>query len=341
MADRRCPGRLEPIDIADTPGMDRIASSSYAGEFESTPEGFSPGSDVAILTILSCPAENIPAGRAALEALGEGIMLGDDDTAYRCSFIRRGTQSCVDDGYLSGCDPEIREEILKKAAEAGLRFEGGCGKLIAIMGKGPLTPSDSPYSEGERSCVPDFAEDINGMLRDRGESVEMRLWSASRPVAFRPFPVRAAAVAAVPLVKGIARSMGMDVVEVAGATGRCDTDYSAKAAAAVKALESHDFVLLHVEACDEASHRRSFSDKVKAIEEIDKKILRPLAALENVRLTVMADHPTYWDSGCHGSDNVKFIIHGSIDLSGQPLRPLRGDELIKILLNSGELSNFA
>ena len=87
-----------------------------------------------------------------------------------------------------------------------------------------------------------------------------------------------AVVGAVDLVRGIGRLAGLDVIDVPGATGDLDTDYGAKARAAVAALDDHDLVWVHVEAPDEAGHMGDLREKVRAIERVDAEVLAPLLA---------------------------------------------------------------
>jgi len=124
------------------------------------------------------------------------------------------------------------------------------------------------------------------------------------------YGLRAAVISAVDLVKGIGIYTGMKVVNVAGATGLYDTNYEGKAEAALKALEDNDLVFVHVEAPDEAGHERDYVKKVKAIEDLDKRLLgRLLAGLkEPYAIAVLPDHPTPISVGTHTRDAVPFAI---------------------------------
>ena len=91
-------------------------------------------------------------------------------------------------------------------------------------------------------------------------------------------------ITAVDLLRGIAALVGWPRIEVDGATGYLDTDYAAKGKAAVKALEDHDLVCVHIEAPDEASHEGRHEAKVEALEQIDQHIVQPLEeALQELR----------------------------------------------------------
>jgi 2,3-bisphosphoglycerate-independent phosphoglycerate mutase len=124
------------------------------------------------------------------------------------------------------------------------------------------------------------------------------------------YGLTAAVISAVDLVKGIGKYAGMDVITVDGATGLADTNYEGKADAALKALETHDFVFVHVEAPDEAGHIRDAGLKVKTIEDLDRRVLgRILKGLkEPVAVAVLPDHPTPITVGTHTRDPVPFAI---------------------------------
>jgi 2,3-bisphosphoglycerate-independent phosphoglycerate mutase len=115
-------------------------------------------------------------------------------------------------------------------------------------------------------------------------------------------------VAGVNIVKGIGKAVGMSVIDVLGATGDEFTDYTAKLNAALYALKNDDFVLLHIEATDEASHQLDWRKKVEILEKIDRLILNPLLSYRGeLRITVQADHATSSLTGQHLSIPVNVV----------------------------------
>ncbi|HHT9121176.1 MAG TPA: cofactor-independent phosphoglycerate mutase, partial [Candidatus Hypogeohydataceae bacterium YC41] len=112
-----------------------------------------------------------------------------------------------------------------------------------------------------------------------------------------------------------ARLLGWEVIEVPGATGYIDTDYAAKGRYAIKALENHDLVLVHVEAPDEAAHMGDIQEKIRAIENIDAFITGPLLeALKGYgeyRLLFLCDHYTVIQKRTHSSEPVPFAMCGT------------------------------
>ena len=163
---------------------------------------------------------------------------------------------------------------------------------------------------------------VNQIRGDLGENPASQIWlwgEGQRPVltSFRErWGLSGAAITAVDLVRGIARLVRWDVVEVEGATGYYDTNYAGKAAAAVEALASHDVVVVHVEATDEAGHNGDAREKVRALEAVDREIVGPLlraleAREEPWRILVAPDHETPLDMRSHEAKPVPFAMMGS------------------------------
>ncbi len=145
------------------------------------------------------------------------------------------------------------------------------------------------------------------------------LWGVGRAPAMEPFVEKygmsGTMITAVDLLRGLASLAGWKRLEVPGATGYLDTDYAAKGRAAIAELAIADLVCVHVEAPDEASHEGNAAAKVKAIEEIDAKIVAPLAAhLSDVgdhRILVCPDHPTFIATKTHSRGHVPFLMAGT------------------------------
>jgi 2,3-bisphosphoglycerate-independent phosphoglycerate mutase len=129
------------------------------------------------------------------------------------------------------------------------------------------------------------------------------------------FGVRGAVITGVDILRGFAVGMGMDLIHVPGATGYIDTDFDGKGKAAVRALEDHDLIIVHVEAADEAGHLGDAAEKVKALERIDEAVVGPLLeALRrggDFRIFVAADHPTPVGSKTHDGTPPPFCYAGA------------------------------
>lgn len=125
-------------------------------------------------------------------------------------------------------------------------------------------------------------------------------------------PLKTVIIGAVPLLHGIAIEIGADWIKPEHATGTIHTDFKGKGEAAVRALDDYDLVIVHVEACDFASHARDVNGKINSIESIDKHIISPLLEIvttteSDLAIAVMSDHPSLCESGCHSSGNSPFV----------------------------------
>jgi len=171
----------------------------------------------------------------------------------------------------------------------------------------------------ERARVILAGHPVNRARREAGRDAADAIWTwspgmrpAMRTLAER-FGVTSAVISAVDLIKGLGVYAGMDVIEVPGATGLHDTNYEGKAQACLDALAGHDLVYVHVEASDEAAHARDLALKIRCIEYLDERLVRPiLAGLEargiQASIAVLPDHPTPVETGQHGRDPVPVAI---------------------------------
>jgi 2,3-bisphosphoglycerate-independent phosphoglycerate mutase len=160
------------------------------------------------------------------------------------------------------------------------------------------------------------AHPVNVVRRRAGKRMGNMIWpwgGGGKPLMqtfMKKYGLKAAVISAVDLVKGIGIYAGMQVVNVPGATGMYDTNYEGKAKAALRALGENDFVFIHVEAPDEAGHERDYVKKLKAIEDLDKRLLGKLlkGLREPYAIAVLPDHPTPVTVGTHTRDPVPFAI---------------------------------
>lgn len=305
-----------PMEAAYKPTMDALAAHSKVGMSFTVPEGLSPGSDVANLSVLGYRPLECYTGRSPLEAANIGIDLADDDVALRCNLVTLSEnepyeQKVMEDYCAGDIHTEQADEIIRTVQQAfgGGEFDFYTGTayrhcLVWHGGKtaiGKLTPPHDISGQviGEHLMAhPDAAplldmmkrstkllanHPINEQRRRDGKNPANAIWlwgHGSRPALQNfeaRFNVKGAMVSAVDLLKGIARLTDMTVCEVEGATGYLDTNFVGKRQAAVDALANgHDFVYIHVEAPDECGHRGEVQNKVRAIEEIDRQILTPL-----------------------------------------------------------------
>jgi len=319
-----------PLEAADTPGMDEIATSGRQGTLVTVPEGFPAGSDVCTLSVLGYHPRDCYTGRAPIEAAARGIELRDDQICFRCNFVTIVDEVMEDftAGHISDREAAALVESLNaELGGSGVRFHAGVSYRNLMVIDDPATadvtatpPHDIigqpiakylPTGKGsamvrdlmQRSREVLAGHDVNQVRCDLGESpaTSIWLWGQGRRPSLRSFEsvygVRGAAVGAVDLFRGLARLVGWEVIAVEGATGYIDTNFAGKGAAAVEALGRFDLAVVHVEAADEAGHNGDARQKIEAIEAIDRHVVMPVLRElqgfeEGWRILVAPDHPT-------------------------------------------------
>jgi 2,3-bisphosphoglycerate-independent phosphoglycerate mutase len=163
--------------------------------------------------------------------------------------------------------------------------------------------------------------EVNKVRQDLGENQVSSIWlwgqgKQARLDNFRKrYGLQGAAITAVDLVRGLAKLIGFDLIDVPGATGFIDTNYEGKGQAAIEALKKYDLVFVHIEAPDEAGHEGDVEAKKKAIEQVDRYIVGPvlkaLGQYESWRILVLPDHPTPVHGGAHSAEPVPFAMAGT------------------------------
>ncbi len=344
-----------PMEVAKKPTMDSLVPCAEMGMVCNVPKGLSPGSDVANLSVLGYDPLECYTGRSPLEAANIGVELTDDDVAFRCNLVTLSNdETFTDKTMVDYCAGDIHTDeadaIICSVQEAfgGEEFDFYTGTayrhcMVWHGGKtalGKLTPPHDitgqvigEYLNTSEAVAPLLSmmeksmallEDhpINTVRKARGENPANAIWLwgyGKRPQLqnFKEkFGVSGAMVSAVDLLKGIARLADMHVCEVAGATGYLDTNFEGKTAAAIEALKTDcDLVYIHIEAPDECGHRGEIQNKVKAIEAIDSRVLKPLleamSDVDDLSVLVLPDHPTPLSIRTHTSDPVPYLLYRS------------------------------
>jgi 2,3-bisphosphoglycerate-independent phosphoglycerate mutase len=165
--------------------------------------------------------------------------------------------------------------------------------------------------------------EVNMNRRKDGKNPANLIWlwgqgkAPNMPLFKELFGVSGSIISAVDLLKGIGKYAGFDIIDVPGATGYLDTNFSGKAAYALKSLKDHDFVFVHVEAPDEAAHMGNIEAKIKAIEDFDEKVvgsmLNELGGFGEHRILVLPDHFTPVAVRTHTREPVPFAIYSSTE----------------------------
>ena len=231
--------------------------------------------------------------------------------SYRNLLIHRGREGEAPfDGSLRATPPH---DLMDKPVVDDFPRGLGSRLLTDIMSRSADWLRDHPVNRAR-------------LAAGKRAATHVWLWGVGRAPAFEPFTVKygtsGTMITAVDLLRGLAALAGWTRLEVPGATGYLDTDYAAKGRVAIAELATADLVCVHVEAPDEASHEGNAVEKVKAIEEIDAKIVAPIAAhlatLGDHRILVCPDHPTFIATKTHSRGHVPFVMAGTgIAPSGQ------------------------
>lgn len=357
MADRPIEelGGKTPLEYADTPAMDAYSKMSEIGMVHTIPDGMKPGSDTANLSVLGYDPKLYYSGRSPLEALSIGVDMKTTDVALRCNIVTVSTddlpyeQKTIIDhssSEISTEDAAILIDAVKKELENDIYkfYVGTSYRHLTIWDKGEvvdLTPPHDvlgqtigeylPHDDALREMMKrsyDILADhpINKQRMAEGLNPANSIWfwgAGTRPMlsSFKEKTGHTGAmISAVDLLKGIAVGAQMKVIEVEGANGGLNTNYEGKASAAVEALLNGgcDFAYIHLEAPDEMGHQGSVEHKVKAIENLDKRIIKNVTeALEakgvDFRMLVLPDHPTPIAIRTHTGDPVPYMLYDSTD----------------------------
>ena len=334
-----------PLERAETPNMDRIASCRV-GLARTIPEGMAPGSDIANLSILGYNPGTYHTGRAPLEAASMGVELGPDQIAFRMNLVnldRRSDDEIIMKSHSSGdistaeaskIVKTLKQEFTQKELTI---YPGVAYRHLMIWDNGPedaltIPPhdvldrnmaeylndsSDNPVTRLIRRSWPILERHpVNLDRRGAGlkEANSIWPWGQGRapkiPLFKDKFGLNGGVISAVDLLKGIGIYAGLAPIHVEGATGYLDTNYLGKAEGALKGLEDLDFIFLHVEAPDEASHNGNTEDKIRAIEDFDQKVvgtvLKGLGRFKDYRVMVISDHLTPISKRTHTGEPTPF-----------------------------------
>ncbi len=344
-------GGQTPLAYARTPNMDFLAARGEIGVAATVPEGFPPGSDVANLSVMGYDPEKFYSGRSPLEAVSMGVELADSDVAFRCNLVTLSGEDKYEEKSMEDYSadeittPEAEElirEVNKQLGGDGLVFHPGFRfRHLLVWQGGPdgmkLTPPHDISGKviGEYLPGGDGGDILYNLMRKSssiltGHPVNLVrikqgirpansvwFWGQGRKPALPKFidkyGLTGSVISAVDLIKGIGICAGLDIVPVEDVTGTVDTNYKGKVAAALQELDSgKDFVYVHVEAPDAASHRGETQTKIRAIEMVDEMLGLLLAGLERYdrfKVMLLPDHFTPLSTMTHWDGPVPFAIY--------------------------------
>lgn len=378
------------LQYAKTPYMDKLARMGRSGRLITVADGFHPGSEVANMSVMGYDLHKVYEGRGVLEAASMGVELQPGEMAMRCNLIciENGLIKNHSAGHITSEEAAVLMEFLQKELgndvvtfHSGIQYrhllviKGGDKRLACTpphdVPMQPFRPllvkAECPEAQPTADLLNELILKSQELLANHpinlkriaeGKDPANSIWPWSP--GYRPqmetmsttFPEikRGAVISAVDLIKGIGRYAGLRNIEVEGATGLYNTNYENKAAAAIEALKTDDFVYLHIEASDEAGHEGDIDLKIKTIEYLDSRAVGPIYEAtkdwdEPVAIAVLPDHPTPCEVRTHTAEPVPFFIwypgiepdnvetFDEVAACGGGYGLLRDDEFIKIFMN--------
>ena len=346
-------GGKTPLQAAHKPTIDKLAQLGKNGVFSTVPDGFKPGSEIANMTVLGYDVRTEFEGRGSLEAASIGVAIQPGEMAMRCNIIcvENGNIKNHSAGHISNEEAkELIEYLQEKLGDDVFTFHNGISYRHLLVMKGgdkrinctpphdvPGTPVKDVMVEAlvpeaqetarllneltlkSQELLKDHPVNLKRIAAGKDPANSIWVWSPGYKPSMQTLAQKVgiqsgAVISAVDLIKGIGIYAGLESIEVEGATGLFDTNYEGKAQAAIEALKTNDFVFLHVEASDEAGHEGDVDLKVRTIEYLDSRIVKPIydavsAWNEPVTIAILPDHPTPCAIKTHTNAPVPFIIY--------------------------------
>lgn len=308
-------GGKTPLQMADTPEIDRLARLGRCGQLVTVPENMHPGSEIANLSVLGYDVPKVFEGRGTLEAASMGVTLEPGDLAMRCNLICLAGENIKNHsaGHISNAEAhELIDFLNDKLGSERVVFHKGVSyrHLVVIKGGNKqlvcTAPHDVPGKPWKnylpkpavaeandtaalltelivKSMAILPAHPVNLKRKEAGKDLANSIWPWSpgykpaMPTLDEMYGIgKSAVISAVDLIQGIGVYAGMKVIRVEGATGLYDTNYEGKARATIEALAECDLVYLHIEASDEAGHEGNVELKTKTIEYLDRRVVKYL-----------------------------------------------------------------
>jgi 2,3-bisphosphoglycerate-independent phosphoglycerate mutase len=324
-----------PLEAARTPNFDALAPSSALGRLLPVQPGVTPGSGPGHLGLFGYDPVETTVGRGVLEALGAGMELKPGDVAARANFCTLGADGIVTDRRAGRIPSETCAKLVAMLKEKASRFEdvdvilepGKGHRFVAVLrgpGLGGEVSDADPHKEGKaipaaHALVPGAANEktariINAFMQRAGEVLKNEHpanAALARGFSARPhFPgyqdryqLRAAAIAAYPMYRGVAQLAGMDLFVPGGETA------ADAIAVAREKWNDYDFFFLHVKGTDMAGEDGNFDMKKAVIESVDTALPLLLALHPDV-LCMTGDHSTPTPVKGHSWHPVPALIHG-------------------------------
>ncbi len=336
------------LELARTPNLDQMAREGTLGLVQTVPEGMEPSSACACMSILGYDPRTYYKGRSAIEAASMGIPINKGEVAFRCNLVsvRDGSMWDYSSGHIGDSEAHALIGALNKGLGSGeihfypgvsyrhiCKIEGHTDTLQATCTPPHDIPNKpiaeylphGPGSDLLRDIMARSVEvlrnhPVNKAREARGEPPATMVWlfwgsgEIPRLPSFKNvYGLSAALTSGVDLLRGLAKMAEIDNLDIPGVTDGMDNDFTAQVNGALKALDKHDLVVIHIEAPDEAAHGGHIDDKVKAIERVDKEVMGRILAYkeDSLNVLVMPDHATPIEVRTHVADPVPFLLWGS------------------------------
>ncbi len=338
-----------PLQKAAVPALDRLAHRGRLGTAQVIPADSPQGSVVGLPALLGFEQPSSSLRRGPLEAYGLGVEVAPEDLVMRLNFVStfRGTMADTRAGHVSTREALVLLEALRRIPtplNPRLAVGSGYRHLFVVPGGSSLEVGCIPPHDAVGQPLQDFRpfgkdadafvsfldaahevlkdHDVNRVRIDLGENPADAIWlwgegvDVAVPPRKRELPEPAAMVAGAPLVRGLARKVGMRCPEIDGASGDHDTNLAAKWRAAEKLSEDHPLVWIHVASVNEASRVGDPMAKIQALEAIDRELTMPLLNWLDTdpgqrRVMVTSDHQTSVEAAVPGTDPVPFAVLGA------------------------------
>jgi 2,3-bisphosphoglycerate-independent phosphoglycerate mutase len=342
-------GHKTPLESTPKPNLDWFAANGINGLLDPIAPGIVAGSDTSHLALFGYDPKEVYTGRGPFEAAGVGIDLKPGDVAFRGNFATVDEDMRITD-RRAGRIREGTEELAKaldglRLGRIRATVRAGTDHRVALVlhGRGlshRVTDTD-PHeggaevldSEALEPAAKTTAKAVNAFTKQAYRILKTHAVNKARASAGEPpanivvlrgagiyreivpfterYHVTAAGIAGVALIRGMFRAVGIEPIDVPGATGGLDTDMIAKAEAALKALGTHDLVVLHVKATDLCGHDGKASEKIRVIERLDAMMGHLKSRLAgDVVVAITADHSTPVAIKEHSADPVPLTIFG-------------------------------
>ncbi len=335
------------LELADTPNLDVMARAGILGMARTIPAGMEPSSANGCMSVFGYDPVEYPVGRAAIEAKSLGIPVGEGDVLFRCNLvtIKDGRMYDYSAGHIGNEEARQLIDALNKAlGNDEVRFYPGLNyrHILKVTGredilKAECTPPHDipgkPVSENmPRGPGSDFLyglmkkseevlreHPVNEERKSRGDSTADTIWlfwgsrkAPDIPAFAEKYGLRAAVTSAVDVIRGLAKMMEIEVLEIPGVTDGLDNDFAGQIDGALEGLNKCDLVIVHIEAPDEEAHAGSIENKVEAIRKIDSEVVSRLRDWrgDSLRVLIMPDHPTPIQIRTHSPDPVPFMLWG-------------------------------